>query len=264
MPWVYGEKGMALMKKYFTLRTQLIPYIYTYTWLAHRDSMPLLRPLYLQYPDLDEAYRHAHEYFFGDEILVAPVLDASGDRTVYLPPGEWIDFFSGKHYDGGTTFTAHYAVDRTPVFVREGSIVPEQDVSDYSNQKPLDNIIVNVYGAGKGHFDLYEDDGSTLAYSQNQYAVTPMDYVTQAGDQHELVIEAAKGSFKGQLPSRSYELRIHAGSKPSAITIDGADGAHWKWKANDAVAHWKWDARESTAIVVVPKQSIRERVSVSW
>lgn len=264
MPWVYGDKGMALMKKYFTLRTQLIPYLYTYTWLAHRDSMPILRSLYLQYPELDEAYRHSHEYFFGDEMLVAPVLDASGDRSIYLPPGEWIDFFSGKHYSGGTTFTQHYAVDQTPVFVRDGAIIPEQDVSDYSNAKPLDNIIVNVYGNASGQFDLYEDDGSTLAYEHGQSALTPMHYATDAEGQHQLVIEPAKGSFAGQVQARSYEVHIHAASRPASIAVDSSNGSHWKWKAGGAVAHWKWDAKEGVATVTVPKQGIRERVSVSW
>jgi len=74
MPWIYGDEGIALMKKYFTLRTQTDPYLYTYTWLAPR-VIPIVRPLYLKYPQLEEAYRHSHEYFFGDEMLVAPVLD---------------------------------------------------------------------------------------------------------------------------------------------------------------------------------------------
>jgi alpha-glucosidase (family GH31 glycosyl hydrolase) len=253
MPWVYGDKGMALMKKYFTLRTQLIPYVYTYTWLAHRDSMPILRPLYLQQPEVEESYHHSHEYFFGEEMLVAPVLDASGNSTIYLPPGEWIDFFSGKHHAGGMTFTAHYAVDETPVFVREGSVIPEQDVSDYSDARPLDNVIVNVYGDGKGHFDLYEDDGSTLAYGEGQYAVTPMSYTTGSDGHHQLVIDPAKGSFNGQVQARSYELRIHTDGKPAAIAIDGSDAGRWKWSAKDAIA-----------TVVVPKRTIRDRVSVTW
>jgi alpha-glucosidase (family GH31 glycosyl hydrolase) len=96
MPWIYGDAGVALMKRYFTLRTQLIPYLYTYTWLAHRDATPLLRPLYLPYPQLEEAYQHSHEYLLGDEMLVAPIVTPSGDETIYLPPGEWFDFFTGK------------------------------------------------------------------------------------------------------------------------------------------------------------------------
>ena len=73
MPWLYGAQGVALMKKYFTLHTQLIPYVYSYAWQAHTASLPIMRPLYLAYPQLDEAYQHPHEYFFGEQMLVAPV-----------------------------------------------------------------------------------------------------------------------------------------------------------------------------------------------
>lgn len=253
MPWVYGDKGVALMRKYFTLRTQLIPYIYTYAWQAHTESMPILRPLYLAYPNLDEAYRHTHEYFFGREMLVAPVLDPSGERTVYLPPGRWIDFFSGKRYAGGSTFTAHYATDQTPVFVRDGAIVPEQPASAYSDAKPLDTLILNVYGNAPGHFDLYEDDGDSLAYERGQYAITPMRYVTGTDGMHRLVIGPTRGAFAQQVQDRSYELRIHADARPRSVHMDG-----------QAVSNWRWDAAQSTAIVAVPRHTIRDRVEVDW
>jgi len=253
MPWVYGSRGIALMKKYFTLRTQLIPYLYTYTWQAHNDSMPILRPLYLQYPDLEQAYQHPHEYFFGKDMLVAPVLDESGNRTVYLPPGQWIDFFNGKRYQGGTSFTAHYAVDDMPVFVRAGSIIPEQAVSDYSDAKPLNTVILNVYGSGKGSFDLYEDDGISLAYAQGQYAQTPMTYATGSDGSHQFVVEPTSGSFKGQVQARSYELRIHATDKPPSISVNGKDAGQWSWNSKDA-----------TATVMLPRQSIRNRIVVTW
>ncbi len=253
MPWVYGDKGIALMRKYFSLRTQLIPYIYTYTWQAHTLSLPLLRPLYLQYPQSEEAYRHSHEYFFGDEMLVAPVLDASGNRAVYLPAGEWIDFFSGKRYDGGKSFTAHYDVDQTPVFVREGSIVPEQEPSDYSDARPLDALIVNVYGSGKGHFDLYEDDGVSLDYAKGSYAITPMSYETRADGSHVLTLAAVKGTYKGQPLQRAYEVRIHAMTKPRSVCVNGK-----------VVTAWHWDDKEATASVTVPRRDIRDAVSVGW
>jgi alpha-glucosidase (family GH31 glycosyl hydrolase) len=253
MPWVYGSKGMALMRKYFTLRTQLIPYVYSYTWQAHTQSMPLLRPLYLEYPDLEDAYQHSHEYFFGDEMLVAPVLDASGNRTVYLPPGEWIDFFSGKRHDGGTSITDHYAVDETPVFVREGAIIPEQPASDYSNAKPLDKLIVNIYGSGHGDFDLYEDDGASLGYAQGQYAITSMHYVTHKDGSHQLTIAPAKGTYDKQPQTRSYELLIHATQKPQSITMDG-----------QAISVWTWYPEDGATLVTLPPRSIRDAVSVAW
>jgi alpha-glucosidase (family GH31 glycosyl hydrolase) len=253
MPWNYGDKGIALMRKYFTLRTQLIPYIYTYTWQAHTQSLPLLRPLYLAYPSLDEAYQHSHEYFFGDEMLVAPVLDASGNRTVYLPPGNWIDFFTGKHYEGGRSFTAHYEVDQTPVFVRDGAIVPEQEPSDYSDARPLDTLELNVYGSGKGSFDLYEDDGRSLDYSKGSYAQTPMRYATGPDGAHELTVSPTQGSYKDQPATRAYVIRIHADAKPQSVTANGK-----------SVAQWSWDDAHATAIVTLPRQSIRERLSVTW
>ena len=254
MPWVYGDRGIALMKKYFSLRTQLIPYIYTYTWLAHKESMPILRPLYLQYPDLEEAYQHSHEYFFGDEILVAPVLDASGNRTVYLPPGQWMDFFTGKRYGGGTSFTAHYAVDETPVFVREGSIIPEQPEGlAYSDAKPLETVILNVYGSGKASFNLYEDDGISLDYTKGRYALTPMTHATTGDGSHQVVIGPTRGSFAGQVQRRSYELRIHSMNKPQSVSVNGMAFNDWTWNASDA-----------TATIILREQSPQDRTNVEW
>ncbi len=245
MPWVYGPQGIALMRKYFTLRVRLIPYLYTYSWQAHRRALPLLRPLYLEWPDLAAAYRHFHEYYFGDEMLVAPVLQAGGERAVYLPPGSWMDFFTGKRYQGNTTFTARYAVDATPVFVRAGAIIPEQGAA------PGD-LTVNVYGDGDGRFDLYEDDGISLDYEHGRYALTPMTYRT-SGTRHRLVIGPTAGAYARQQQVRHYELRIHAGHRPAAIAVDGK-----------RVTHWRWDARNSTTDVMLPAASIRRVLAVTW
>ena len=253
MPWYYGDAGVALMRKYFTLRTQLLPYLYTYTWLAHRDSTPLLRPLYLAYPQLEEAYRHSQEYFFGDEMLVAPVLDPSGDVKIYLPPGEWLDFFNGRRYSGDRTFSAHYALDETPVFVRDGALIPEQPLSDYSDQKPLDPLIINVYGAGQGSFDLYEDDGISLAYDPGESAVTPQRYTTDAVGLHHLVIGPARGAFQGQLTARGYELRIHGGERASGLALDGRD-----------IGPGSWDVGQALTVVSVPKTDVHRRIEVTW
>ncbi len=251
MPWTYGKRGTSLVKKYFTLRTKLIPYIYTYTRLAHEESMPILRPLYLEYPYLKEAYKHPHEYFFGSEMLVAPVVDSTGNRTVYLPPGNWVDFFTGKKYNGGRTFTAHYATDETPVFVREGGIIPEQHDMAYSDEKPLDSLIINIYGSGNGSFDLYEDDGVSLKYKDGEYAWTPLTYSTNEDGTHRVVIGPTKRSFGGQTQSRSYELQVHGVSKPRSVSVNG-----------DEAMNWKWNGGESIVIIKLPLQNIRDKITV--
>jgi alpha-glucosidase (family GH31 glycosyl hydrolase) len=252
MPWLYGPKGVALMRKYFTLRTRLMPYIYSYSWEAHERSLPILRPLYLEWPDLEQAYHHFHEYYFGAEMLVAPVLQAGGERTVYLPPGHWMDFFTGRRYSGDTTLTARYAVDATPVFVREGAIVPEQAVArDHWDRAPRD-LTVDVYGEGNSRFDLYEDDGTSLDYERGRYALTPMTYRASAGG-HRLVLGPTAGSFAGQEEERAYELRIHTVRRPASISVDGK-----------RLAHWHWDASHSIADLMLPVESIRHALTVTW
>ena len=250
MPWLYGDAGVALMKKYFTLRMQLMPYLYTYTWVAHRDAVPILRPLYMRYPRLEEAYRHSREYFFGDEMLVAPITEPGGNQTVYLPEGQWLDFFTGKRYAGNTTFTAQYATDETPVFVREGSIVPERPTAEDSGSTSA--LLLNVYGSGAGRFDLYEDDGISLAYEKGEYAETPLTYTTDADGTHHLRVEPTKGSFQGQASTRNYELHIHGGDKAVRPSVDGKE------------LQSQWDAEHFTASVTLPAQSIRKGLEVTW
>ena len=251
MPWTYGKKGMELDKKYFTLRIQMIPYIYTYTRLAYERSVPLLRPLYLQYPDLDEAYKHPHEYFFGKEMLVAPVVDSTNSRKIYLPPGKWINFFTGKKYDGNQSFTAKYGVDETPVFVREGSIIPEQPDMAYSNAKPLNKVILKIYGSGKGNFNLYEDDGVSLKYKKGKYAWTKMIYFTNSDGSHHLVIGPTQGSFDGQVKKRSYLVQINSIPKPSSVSVNGK-----------TFKDWNWNPKKSIVEIKLPEQSIHDEVTV--
>jgi len=253
MPWFYGAQGMALMKKYFTLRTQLIPYLYTYAWVAHTRSLPLLRPLYLAYPDLPEAYRHSHEYLLGDALLVAPVLSPSGEHAVYLPPGEWLNFFSGKRFDGARTVTAHYPVDETAVFVRGGAVIPEQPPSDYSDESPPQRLILNVYGSGNDRFELYEDDGASLRYQLGEQAHTPLEHTVTGAGLHSLVISPTEGSYAGQPAERAYELRIYGGHQPAKVVLDGHD-----------IASWHWEAAQQVAVVELAKGSIRKALHISW
>jgi alpha-glucosidase (family GH31 glycosyl hydrolase) len=254
MPWVYGPRGIALAKKYFTLRTQLIPYIYSYAWLAHRDSLPLMRPLYLEYPDVEEAYRHPHEYFFGEQMLVAPVLAASGRQTIWLPAGDWLDFFTGRYFPGDRSVTLDYAVDATPVFVRAGAVVPEQPPSDYSDEKPLDRLVLNVYGSGSARFELYEDDGSSLQYDQDgTHSLTLLQHEVTADGVHHLVIGPARGSFAGQPATRSYELRVHGAGTPATLTVNGRKAGSWSF-----------DAHDGTAIARVPAHPVGEETRIEW
>ena len=259
MPWTYGKKGIVLDRKFFSLRYKLLPYIYTYVRQAYDSALPLLRPLYLEYPKLSEAYKHPHEYFFGKEILVAPVVDSTGMRTIYLPPGEWDDFFTGKSYKGAQTFTAHYNVDEMPVFVRAGSVIPEQTPMAYSNQRPLDTLIVRVYGSKPGSFNLYEDDGISLNYKKGQFARTPIRFSKKkGGSTYQLTIGPTLGRYAGQVKERAYIVRIQGIQKPQSVDINHQPVV----KNAGSGTGWFWDARRSLVTINVPLKSIRDTVQV--
>ncbi len=252
MPWYYGERGVALMRKYFTLRAELLPYLYTYTRLAHTRSLPLLRPLYLAYPDLEEAYRQPHEYLFGAEVLVAPLVSPGGQREIYLPPGSWRDFFTGRPYGGDRTFTARYAVDEIPVFVRDGAVVPQGEAAAPPEQGALKKLILNVYGSAEGVFDLYEDDGRSLDYEAH-HAVTHITHQRSGADRSRLTIAAAEGSFPGQPATRSYELRLFTDTAPTELSVDGRAGHAWRW-----------DPARRIATVTLPQHPIRTALRIEW
>jgi alpha-glucosidase (family GH31 glycosyl hydrolase) len=137
--------------------------------------------------------------------------------------------------------------------VREGSIIPEQEPSDYSDAKPLDTLVLNVYGGGKGHFDLYEDDGLSLDYEKGRYAVTPMSYETRPDGSHVLTVAATQGTYQRQPSARAYVIRIHALGKPQSVSANGKP-----------VTQWRWDDKDAVATLTLPQQSIHDDLRVTW
>jgi hypothetical protein len=259
MPWTYGRKGIDLVRRYFRLRYRLLPYIYTYSRIAYDKALPLARPLYLEYPKLAKAYAYPNEYFFGNEILVAPISDPSGDEEVYLPPGTWTDYFTGKTYDGDALLGVQAPIDFMPIFVRDGSILPLAPTMEYSNQKPLDHLTLAVYGPGKGSFRLYEDDGTSLAYKKGQFAWTPMSFAPAGTAEWQMQIGPTDGKFQGQVERRSYDIELHNLPEPATITVDG----HSIPRRASGAPGWSWDRAKDVATIRLDARSIRSAINVT-
>jgi alpha-glucosidase (family GH31 glycosyl hydrolase) len=245
MPWTYGEKGIELARKFFRLRYSLLPYIYTYCRVAHDQALPIVRPLYLEYPSLDKAYDFPGEYFFGKELLVAPVTDSSGLKEIYLPPGDWYDYFTNEQVKGDQIIRKPYPLDRMPVFARVGSIVPMRSDLAFSDQRPLDTLIVAVYGPDDAKFSLYEDDGISLEYRSSKYAWTPLTFSKRGADQYQLNIGPTKGEFSGQPAQRAYELRFYGLREPKGISVDNKD-----LKARQPGQEGWWRDRQKSVVFV--------------
>ncbi len=258
MPWVYGDTGVAVARKYFNLREELIPYIYTYSRLAYDDALPILRPLYLEYPDLPQAYSFPDEYFFGSEMLVSPVVDSGDSAATFLPPGNWVDYFTGKIYEGKRIIRSKYPVDVLPLFVKEGSIIPFQDRMTYANQRPLDTLLLKVYGPDSGSFNLYEDDGSSLGYTKGQYSWCPMTFRVSEDGTHILSVGPTTGKFKGQVSRMTYKIEIHGLAKPDIVYLKTRLDGH----TGERHIRWTWDNATSTVIVMVPPENIRSKIEL--
>jgi alpha-glucosidase (family GH31 glycosyl hydrolase) len=258
MPWTYGPEGVRIVRDLFRLRYQLLPYIYTMTRRVHEEALPLVRPLYIMHPHVEEAYRHPDEYYFGDAMLVAPVVDSSGVRDVYLPPGEWVEYFSGLRRSGNTTLRVASSLETFPLFIRAGSIIPRQPDMAYTDQKPLDSLIVDIYAPGNAGFTLYEDDGQSLDYERGKYARTPIVW-EELGTTGKVTIGPSEGTFAGQPGRRSYCVRLTGRTKPGSVAINGV-----KIAANGGgVSSWRWDARRQQLSISVGRKSIRAKTEIT-
>ena len=257
MPWMYGQTGIDVAQRYFNLREQLLPYIYTYARAAHDDGLPLMRPLYLEYPEAPEAYLHPDEYFFGDNFLVSPVVDSNNIAATYLPPGKWIRYSDGREIEGGVVVKRSYDVNELPLFVKSGSVIPMQKEMRYGDERPLDTLIVQVFGPDSGHFNLYEDDGLSLQYLQGRYSWTPISSSGKEGDGYRIIVGAASGSYDRQPARRAYIFRLHGFPEPNDVIVDGHALRN---KAKTEM--WHRDVRTGDIEITVPPKDIRKKFEV--
>ena len=172
---------MLEYRRFVGLRYALVPYIYTCARIAHETGLPLVRGMYLQYPDQEQSYKFTRQYMYGPSLLVAPITTPGNDKPVkkevFLPKGDcWFDYFTGDIYTGDRTLDYSCPIERMPLFVRAGSIIPMAPPMDYTEQKPVDPLTLDVYAGKSAKFKLYEDDGTSLDYRKGSFAWTPITF----------------------------------------------------------------------------------------
>lgn len=227
-PWVYGPATEAISRKYINLRYELFPYIYSTAYESYLKGIPLARPLILEFPGDPNLYNESSSYMWGDAFLVSPVVkEGMTKKTVYLPKGSWVDFWTDSLISGGNLVLISAPVDHLPLFVRSGSIIPMHSLVQHLDSLRDDSLLVEVYPCTEGNssFTLYEDDGTTLDYQRGMFAATTFSQQeTPAGSllRINLSITKASGSFPGLPLSRVLTLDFHQiGSTPKAVLING-------------------------------------------
>ena len=231
-PWRYGAAYEDIVRKYLKLRYRLLPFLYTTLEEAHRTGVPLFRPLLLNFQADPNTLNLDDEFMVGDALLAAPVVQAGARaREVYLPPGRWYDFWSGRSLTAptdhpGTTggrgrfFPAEAPLEHLPLYVRGGSIIPSTEPMRYTGEKPWDPVYFDIYPDehGNAQGSLYEDDGASPAYEHGAFRRTALAY-TRTGEVARLSLAAPEGPY--QPGPRYLDLVVHEDHTPQQILLDG-------------------------------------------
>ena len=252
----YGKAGEPVydaLVDAVKLRYSLMPYLYSTAWDVSHNQSTFMRALFMDFINDKKTWNIGNEYMFGKAILVAPVLHAQytpeqkqdllkenegwgqvkkdngtaiwsvdftqpKDMEVYLPSGcKWYDYWTNEYYEGGQNLKVTTTLNKIPLFVRAGSIIPIGPDVQYTNEKKWDNLIINVYPGADGTFTLYEDEGDNYNYESGAYTEIPM---TWNDTSHTLTIGSKKGSYNGMLSERKFTVRTPNGNKKT-ITYKG-------------------------------------------
>ncbi|HEY0607075.1 MAG TPA: glycoside hydrolase family 31 protein [Herpetosiphonaceae bacterium] len=218
-PWVFGPEIEEICTSYLRLRYRLLPYLYSLCWESSRSGAPLLRPLLYHFPDDSATYQLHDQLMLGPSLLAAPIYQPGREhRHVYLPAGDWFDWWTGEQITGPTHLLAQAPLERMPLYVRAGAIIASGPELSYTDEKALDPLTLDLY-PGDGAFSLYEDDGFSFDYQQGQLCLT--DYrLRKTGERLSFEIGARAGSYTP--PRRQLVVRLHGASRRTAADYPGA------------------------------------------
>jgi len=161
LPWDYGEEAERIFRDYVQLRYRLMPYIYTYAKVAADTSLPIMRPMVLEFPDDPNTYTMDLQYMFGAELLVAPIYNTEGRRPVYFPEGTWIDYWSHEIIEGPQIRFVEVPLDVLPLYVRANALIPTIEPPEYLTNEPFADVTFDGYLLDHGSFEMFDTDGIT-------------------------------------------------------------------------------------------------------
>ena len=250
-PRMYGPVAEAIMTDFLQLRHHLVPYIYSAMWRSHRTGLAPVRPMYHDFPDERAAYSNLNQYFFGPDLLVAPVVSPRGEKSelartdVWLPEGLWTDIFTGTTYRGDRTVSMYRPLESIPVLARPGSIIPlasDPFAPVGKTPKKLDLVVVPV---SDGQVEVIEEDGSV----HPEPAVTTFQAAWEDGNLH---LTVTPSPVAGSSVERKISIVLIGHKGASRVSIDGQE-VNTKWRLSRFGARaslGKVDYSSSATIVV--------------
>ena len=202
--WTY-DKVEPILIGYDKLRYRLMPYIYSLAWRVTNEDYTIERPLVMDWRKDSKTWNIGDQFMFGPSILVNPVLKQNAThRTVYLPESpKWYDFWSGASVEGSREIEAEAPLDRIPLFVRAGSLIPFGPEVEYADEKPAGPIELRIYRGADGSFDLYQDAGDAYDYEKGAHAVIPLRW---AEANKTLTIGKRQGEYAGMPKDMEFNI----------------------------------------------------------
>ncbi len=173
-PWVFGPIAEKASKEIMQFRYEHIPYIYSYERRAYETGIGLVKPLFYDYPDDEKLYNYIDGWFFGDHLIVFPVVDQGvKEKKIYLPEGNWINYFSGKIFEGGREHIIlcdNVNYSDVPLFIKAGAVIPSHEFINYVGEKRISRVKLDIFPSDKlTTFNYYDDDGLTYSYEEGVY-----------------------------------------------------------------------------------------------
>ena len=270
-PWSYDPETEKIMKKWLGLRHSLFPYIYTMNYRCHSELVPMIRPMYYSHPKFTEAYKADNQYWFGTELIAAPItspddpVSHTGATNVWLPEGDWFGAENGLHYKGlpgGRRIEVHRSREHMPVFAKAGAIVPLQ------RRAPQDNTLggseqmeVLVFPGAEGGFTMYEDAGDGDAYLSGECVKTEMRLAWS--DEAAFTIAPARGDLSLIPEKRDWRIVLRGFHKDAAVRafvngnpVDNA--AERDEETNSFIINIEAGVTEEIKVIVSGKQLIHD------
>jgi len=254
-PWRRKAPYDSYCRKYLKLKMRLTPYIYSYCREAHETGVPTARALVLEFPNDPTTWGTQTQYQFmtGEWLLVAPVYtDVTVRNNIYLPAGKWIDYWDGTTYTGPMTLNNYAApIDKLPLLVRGGGIIPMYPEMLYDNQKPKDTVTFDIYPSGKTSFTLYEDDGASQSYKTGAFSKSLI--TCNAVTDTVITVGKCNGTYQGKPTSRNYKMQVHTPKKPKIVLLDNVAMTEYPSASawNAATEGWYYALNDKKGIVYV-------------
>lgn len=218
-PWAFGDPHTDLAREAIEFRYELLPYIYSTFYQHVQDGQPMLKSLSFVDQTDPNTYRRENEFLFGDHVLVSPVIRANAKSiSTYLPKGQWLDYWTGKGYEGGKRYSIRVKMNSIPLFVRAGAVIPNYPVMQYVGEKPVTEIKLRVY-LGSANSQCYLDEGEGYGYEKRQYKLC--QYSTQLDEDGSFKLKQRQ-SGKYKPDCKSYRILLHGlEGEDYRVLVDG-------------------------------------------